>query len=57
MRSRRDSFGARRDGTARGFVNYNEDVKKMWEAEQEKRIADGEKNWEEFKKKKPAHKG
>lgn len=39
------------------YLNYNMEVKKMWEAEQEKRIADGEKNWREFKKKKPEHKG
>lgn len=39
------------------YLNYNQEVKKMWEAEQEKRIKDGEKNWMEFKKKKPEHKG
>jgi YHS domain-containing protein len=39
------------------YLNYNQKVKEMWEAEQEKRIKDGEKNWEEFKKKKPEHKG
>jgi len=39
------------------YLNYNQEVKKMWEAEQEKRINDGEKNWQEFKKKKPQHKG
>jgi YHS domain-containing protein len=38
------------------YLNYNQDVKKMWEAEQEKRIKDGETNWREFKKKKPEHK-
>ena len=37
------------------YLNYNQKVKEMWEAEQEKRIKDGEKNWEEFKKKKPEH--
>lgn len=39
------------------YLNYNKEVQKMWEAEQEKRINDGEKNWQEFKKKKPQHKG
>jgi YHS domain-containing protein len=39
------------------YLNYNQEVKKMWEAEQEKRIKDGEKNWEGFKSKKPEHKG
>lgn len=39
------------------YLNYNQKVKEMWEAEQEKRIEDGKKNWEEFKKKKPEHKG
>jgi YHS domain-containing protein len=39
------------------YLNYNQKVKEMWEAEQPKRIADAEKNWEEFKKKKPEHKG
>jgi YHS domain-containing protein len=39
------------------YLNYNPEVKKLWEAEQEKRIRDGEKNWQEFKKKKPEHKG
>ena len=39
------------------YLNYNREVKKLWEGEQEKRIKDGEKNWEEFKKKKPEHKG
>lgn len=39
------------------YLNYNQDVKKMWEAEQETRIKDAEKNWAEFKKKKPEHKG
>jgi YHS domain-containing protein len=39
------------------FLNYNQKVKEMWEAEQEKRIQDAEKNWREFQKKKPEHKG
>jgi YHS domain-containing protein len=39
------------------YLNYNPDVKKMWEAEQDKRIQQGKKNWEEFKIKKPEHKG
>ena len=39
------------------FLNYNQKVKEMWEAEQETRIKDAEKNWREFQKKKPEHKG
>lgn len=39
------------------YLNYNQKVKGMWEAEQEQRIRDGEKNWEQFKTKKPEHKG
>ena len=39
------------------YLNYSPDVKKMWEAEQEQRIRQGEANWEGFKKKKPEHKG
>jgi YHS domain-containing protein len=39
------------------YLNYSPKVKEMWEAEQEKRIKDGEKNWEEFKTKKPQRKG
>lgn len=39
------------------FLNYNQKVKEMWEAEQKKRIEDAEKNWREFQKKKPEHKG
>jgi YHS domain-containing protein len=39
------------------YLNYNRQVKEKWEAEQQKLIEDGRKNWEDFKKKKPAHKG
>lgn len=39
------------------YLNYNQKVKEMWEAEQETRIKNGEKNWQEFQKKKPEHKG
>ena len=39
------------------FLNYNQKVKEMWEAEQDMRIRDGGKNWQEFQKKKPDHKG
>ena len=39
------------------YLNYSPKVKEMWEAEQEQRINDGEKNWQEFKTKKPQHKG
>jgi YHS domain-containing protein len=38
------------------YLNYNPKVKEMWEAEQEMRIKEGEKNWREFQKKKPEHK-
>lgn len=39
------------------YLNYNQKVKEKWELEQQKLIEDGTKNWEEFKKKKPEHKG
>lgn len=39
------------------YLNYNPEVKKKWEAEQQKLIEDGKKNWQEFKAKKPEHKG
>ena len=39
------------------YLNYNQQVKEKWEAEQPKLIEAGKKNWEEFKKKKPEHKG
>ena len=39
------------------YLNYNQKVKEKWEAEQQKLIQDGEKNWREFKTKKPEHKG
>lgn len=39
------------------YLNYNQKAKEAWEAEQEKFIKDGEKNWKEFQKKKPEHKG
>ena len=39
------------------YLNYNPKVKEMWEVEQEMRIREGEKNWREFQKKKPDHKG
>lgn len=38
------------------YLNYNLQVKEKWETEQEKLIEIGEKNWTEFKKKKPEHK-
>jgi YHS domain-containing protein len=38
------------------YLNYNQKVKEMWEAEQELRIRDAEKNWRDFQKKKPEHK-
>ena len=39
------------------LLNYNRKVKEKWEAEQPKLIEDGRKNWAEFQKKKPEHKG
>lgn len=39
------------------YLNYNQKVKEKWEAEQPKLIEDGKKNWQEFKVKKPEHKG
>lgn len=39
------------------YLNYNQEVKKMWEQNQEQFIKNGEKNWTEFQKKKPEHKG
>ena len=39
------------------YLNYNQQVKEKWEAEEQQRIEEGKRNWEEFKKKKPEHKG
>jgi YHS domain-containing protein len=39
------------------YLNYSPEVKKLWEQDQQKRIIEGEKNWTEFKTKKPEHKG
>lgn len=39
------------------YLNYNQKVKEKWEAEQQKLIEDGKKNWQDFKAKKPEHKG
>jgi YHS domain-containing protein len=39
------------------YLNYNQKIKEKWEAEQNKLIKDGEKNWKEFQTKKPQHKG
>ena len=39
------------------YLNYSPEVKKMWEQDQSERIKQGEKNWLEFKTKKPEHKG
>lgn len=39
------------------YLNYNQQVKEKWEKEQQKLIEDGKKNWAEFQKKKPEHKG
>lgn len=39
------------------YLNYNQDVKKMWEKNEAERIENGKKNWQGFKSKKPEHKG
>jgi YHS domain-containing protein len=39
------------------FLNYNKQVKEKWEQNQAERIEKGKSNWEQFKKKKPEHKG
>jgi len=38
------------------YLNYSQEVKQMWEQDQDERIKQGEKNWPEFKHKKPDHK-
>ena len=39
------------------YLNYNKQVKEKWEQNQTERITNGSSNWQEFKKKKPEHKG
>lgn len=39
------------------YLNYNQKAKEAWEAEQERFIEDGKRNWNEFQKAKPQHKG
>ena len=39
------------------FLNYNKQVKEKWEQNQTERIEKGSANWQQFKKKKPEHKG
>lgn len=38
------------------YLNYNRDVQKTWEENEAERIANGKKNWSQFKTKKPEHK-
>jgi YHS domain-containing protein len=38
------------------YLNYNRDVQKTWEKNEAERIANGKKNWQLFKTKKPEHK-
>lgn len=38
------------------YLNYNRDVQKTWEKNEAERIANGKKNWQQFKTKKPEHK-
>lgn len=39
------------------YLNYNPEVKEMWEKEQPQNIKKAEDHWVEFKTKKPEHKG
>ena len=39
------------------YLNYNKQVKEKWEQQQSERIDRGRTNWQEFKTKKPEHKG
>jgi len=39
------------------YLNYNEAVKKKWEEGERGYIEQGDRNWEEFQKQKPEHKG
>lgn len=39
------------------YLNYNKKVREKWEQNQSERIEKGSVNWQEFKKKKPEHKG
>lgn len=39
------------------YLNYNQEVKQKWEQNEAERIDKGTVNWQEFKKKKPEHKG
>lgn len=39
------------------YLNYNKEVKAKWEQNQSERIQKGSANWQEFKTKKPEHKG
>lgn len=39
------------------FLNYSPAVKEKWEKDQAERIERGKKNWQDFKTKKPEHKG
>jgi YHS domain-containing protein len=39
------------------YLNYNPEVKEMWEKDQPENIKKGEEHWAEFKSKKPEHKG
>ena len=39
------------------YLNYNNQVREKWEKNQNERIQTGTANWQEFKTKKPEHKG
>jgi YHS domain-containing protein len=39
------------------YLNYNKEVREKWSQNQSDRIEKGKANWQEFKKKKPEHKG
>jgi YHS domain-containing protein len=39
------------------YLNYSKEVREKWAQNQSERIEKGKANWQEFKKKKPEHKG
>lgn len=39
------------------YLNYSPKAQELWETDEPKAIEDGNKNWKEFKSKKPEHKG
>lgn len=39
------------------YLNYNQEVKRTWEKNEAERINNGKRNWQQFKSKRPEHKG